>query len=286
MRVAVITLAAGRARHLRLQQDGLAAGARTPDHYVVVSMSDPAVHEVVAGRQPAAETVTVPLSAAGRLPLAAARNAGAKRALAAGAELLVFLDVDCVPGEHMLARYADTARADALLCGTVAYLPPPPREGYRLGTISRLASPHPGRPAPAKTEVIRSGDHRLFWSLSFAVTAGTWRKVGGFCEDYTGYGGEDTDFALTAATRGVDLWWVGGAPAYHQYHPVSRPPVEHLDDILRNGALFKGRWGTWPMEGWLHHFADLGLVVHESHSDNWYKTRDARQADHERGRPG
>jgi GT2 family glycosyltransferase len=120
--------------------------------------------------------------------------------------------------------------------------------------------------------VLRDGEHRLFWSLSFALTARTWHETGGFCEDYTGYGGEDTDFALTAAARGVGLWWVGGAPAYHQHHPVSRPPVEHLDDILRNGALFRKRWGTWPMEGWLRGFAERGLVVHDRDTDTWRRT--------------
>ena len=42
-----------------------------------------------------------------------------------------------------------------------------------------------------------------------------------------------------------------GARAYHQHHPSSSPPVQHLADILRNGALFRRRWGRWPMEGWL-----------------------------------
>jgi len=49
----------------------------------------------------------------------------------------------------------------------------------------------------------------------------------------------------------LGLGWVGGARAYHQHHPVSSPPVEHLDDILRNGRLFHERWGEWPMTGWL-----------------------------------
>ncbi|WP_411074134.1 glycosyltransferase family 2 protein [Streptomyces sp. cmx-4-7] len=276
MRVAVITLVAGRHRHLRLQRDGLAAGTRQPDHYLVVTMADPDAGKALDGRRPAAETVDVPVGPGGRLPLATARNAGAARALADGADLLVFLDVDCVPGPGLLARYAETAADGALLCGTVAHLPPPPPEGYRLGELPGLAPPHPGRPAPGDGEVLRGGDHRLFWSLSFALTAATWRDLGGFCEDYTGYGGEDTDFARTAAARGVGLWWIGGAPAHHQYHPVSRPPVEHLDDILRNGALFRDRWGTWPMEGWLRDFADLGLVVHEPGTDTWRRTPETR----------
>ncbi|OKJ65692.1 sugar transferase [Streptomyces sp. CB02009] len=268
MRTAVITLAAGRHRHLRLQQDGLARGECTPDHYVVVSMADPGIEAVVAGRRPHAEVLRLPL-ADGRLPLAAARNAGAARALAAGARLLVFLDVDCVPGPDLLDAYARAAQDGALLCGAVAYLPPPPEGGYRLDALADMAPPHAARPAPGTGEVVRGGDPRLFWSLSFALTARTWKRVGGFCEDYTGYGGEDTDFAAEATRRGVDLWWVGGAPAYHQHHPTQRPPVDHIDDILRNGALYQSRWGSWPMEGWLRAFEGLGLVRYVPATDTW-----------------
>ncbi|MFF2308485.1 glycosyltransferase family 2 protein [Streptomyces sp. NPDC058128] len=145
----------------------------------------------------------------------------------------------------------------------------PPPGGCPLDALPPLAPPHTGRPVPADDEVLPGGDHQLFWSLSFAFTAPTWRRTGGFCERYTGYGGEDTGFGRTAAARDVDLWWVGGAPAQHQHHPVSRPPVEHLDGILRNGAVYRDRWGTWPMEGWLREFARLGLVRHDPVSDDW-----------------
>ncbi|GMA21078.1 hypothetical protein GCM10025862_30990 [Arsenicicoccus piscis] len=98
--------------------------------------------------------------------------------------------------------------------------------------------------------------------MSFAVTPRTWRRLGGFCEDYTGYGGEDTDLGFTARERGIDLVWVGGADAYHQHHPVSDPPREHVADIVRNATVFHQRWGVWPMEGWLAAFEREGLVVH------------------------
>ncbi|MFI6519610.1 glycosyltransferase family 2 protein [Spirillospora sp. NPDC050679] len=274
MRTAVITLAAGRHAHLRRQQDGLAAGVRRPDHYVVAAMGDPAVRAAVEGRSPAPDVLEVPADRTA-LPLAEARNAGARRALDAGAELLVFLDVDCVPGPDLLERYhqaAAGADAPALLCGTVAYLPPPPEGGYRLADLPGLADPHPARPAPAPGGIDRDGDHRLFWSLSFAVTAATWRAIGGFDEAYTGYGGEDTDFGQRARRAGAALWWVGGAPAFHQYHPSGDPPVRHLDDILRNAEVFHRRWGWWPMTGWLESFAELGLARFDERAGRWVRS--------------
>lgn len=174
MRTAVITPAAGRHRHLMLQQLGLAAGSHAPDQYVVVAMDDPDLGAVLTGRELAATVVDCPVRN-GNLPLARARNLGAARAVERGAELLVFLDVDCVPGEQLLERYRqvalDTEHRRSLLCGTVSYLPAPGPDGYRLAELPTLAEPRPGRPAPGVGELHRSEGYTLFWSLSFAVTA-------------------------------------------------------------------------------------------------------------------
>jgi len=263
MRSAVITIVSGRHDHLRRQLDGLAAGEVRPDHHVVVSMGDPAVRDLVG------DAVELP-SAGTALPLAKARNVGAARAISLGARLLIFLDVDCVPGRRLVARYREQAVDGALLCGPVTYLPP---GRPRLDQLPAMTRPHPGRPAPADARTIRHGDHRLFWSLSFAVTTATWHTVGGFCEDYVGYGGEDTDFGQLARRRGVELRWIGGAHAYHQHHPTQDPPVDHLDDILVNARLFHDRWGWWPMGDWLERFAARGLV--EFQDGVWRRTREA-----------
>ena len=261
MRTAVITIAAGRRQHLARQRAGLRSLGDPADH-VVVAMGDEG--QIARCRQACgsgADVVGVGVDPAG-LPLARARNAGARRALARGAELLVFLDVDCLPGPQMLQRYSAAARtaSGSLLCGPVGYLPPPGEAGYRDEELAALARPHPARPVPPENAMVPGGDQELFWTLSFAVTAATWRAIGGFCEDYVGYGGEDTDYGQLAARAGVDLCWVGGAWAYHQHHATHDPPVQHLDDILRNAAIFRRRWGWWPMSGWLEAFAELGLA--------------------------
>jgi GT2 family glycosyltransferase len=271
MRTAVITIVAGRHDHLVRQRAALGG----PEHHVVVAMG---ASEAAPCRRLVGDTsdvIAVETLPEG-LPLARARNAGARRALDAGAELLVFLDVDCIPGAELLERYeAAGGSTPALLCGPVAYLPPAPPEGYPSAGLQSLAAPHPARPVPPEDELQRGGDHALFWTLSFAVTAATWQRVGGFCEDYVGYGGEDTDFGQLAARAGVDLWWVGGAWAYHQHHATETPPVRHLADIVRNAALFHRRWGWWPMSGWLAAFAERGLARHDPATDRWVVVRPA-----------
>lgn len=107
--------------------------------------------------------------------------------------------------------------------------------------------------------------------MSFAVTAQAWRSMEHFDESYTGYGGEDTDFAFRQRAAGRTLRWVGGAHVYHQWHPVSSPPWEHLDDILANAERFHRRWGMWPMRGWLDAFAAAGAIVYAE--GRWRRSR-------------
>lgn len=276
MRTAVVTVVSGRHDHLRSQLRGLRASTGSADDHVVVAMGDSAVADIVAGHPGAARTVWIP-SADTCLPLARARNLGARAAIARGAELLVFLDVDCVPHPRMIERYqraAVTARHhDDLLCGPVTYLDAETSADVRRnpGRTDLPIGPHPSRPVPADGTTVADDRYELFWSLSFAVRSSVWDRLGGFCEDYTGYGGEDTDFAQCARAAGVGMAWVGGADAYHLHHPVSDPPVEHLDDILRNGAVFEQRWGWWPMRGWLEAFEARGLIRFDEQTNSWQR---------------
>jgi len=263
VRTAVVTIVRGRAAHLHRQRIGLAGADpdSRPDLHVVVGMGERPVLDAVPGAPPVRH---VPVAVPGaHLPLAAARNAGAAAALDAGAELLVLLDVDCIPGPRLVRRYAEAARAvdgPALLCGPVSYLPPPPPGGYPATGLDALAPPHPARPAPGADEVVRDDRFALFWSLSFAVTAPDWARFGGFCEDYTGYGAEDTDYAAVAAGRGAGLHWVGGAVAHHQHHPPTREAPGRAAEIVANARLFRRRHGWWPMAGWLAELAAAGRV--------------------------
>lgn len=277
-RVTVVTIAHGRRQHLELQHRSLSICATRPDAYVVVAMGDP---DLVAWRPARGLGVAVLDHAAdpARLPLAAARNRGARRAFDDGADVVVFLDVDCVAGEGLVPDYAAAVleRPDVVWSGPVTYLPSPPPVGYDLCRLDEVDDPHPARPMPRPGERLVGTRPDLFWSLSFALGREAWAAVGGFCEDYVGYGGEDTDFAQLVQAAGLGLGWTGGARAYHQHHPVESPPVRHVDDILRNGRIFQQRWGRWPMLGWLEAFERRGLVRAEG--DDWTRVSPAARDD-------
>lgn len=267
-RVAVITIAHGRHGHWALQQAALERSERRPDERILVAMDDPSLAS--AAREAGARVVETDGDERG-LPLARARNLGAEAAIEAGADVLVLLDVDCLPAPGLVDAYAQAATApetrDHLLSGPVTYLDPAPPGGYDLDRLASLDRPHPVRPAPGPGEIVLGGSHDLFWSLSFALGAEQWRRIGGFHEGYVGYGGEDTDFAWRARELGIPMAWVGSARAFHQHHPIEDPPRRHLDAILRNGALFRDRWGAWPMRGWLDAFVEEGLVERTAGGD-------------------
>lgn len=260
----IVTTVQGRHDHLRRQREGLALSAVRPANHIVIAMNDEGLRDLE-------RSTTVPVSIVSiqrcgpALPLAAARNLGVAHTGGHPDDLLIFLDVDCLATPQLIAAYQSAAqtRPQDLLCGPVSYLPnvelDPITPGYDE-RLARLCEPHPARPRPAPGQILTAGDHDLFWSLSFALRREVWDRIGGFDEDFEGYGGEDTDFAWQAREAGVALTWVGSASAFHQYHPVSSPPVEHLDDILTNGRLFADKWGQWPMQGWLERFEALRLV--------------------------
>jgi N-acetylglucosaminyl-diphospho-decaprenol L-rhamnosyltransferase len=107
MTLAVITIVHGRHEHLAMQHAALTRSIRLPDSHIVVAMDDPEVEQ--PPRAPfQRRTVHVPRIGP-HLPLAHARNIGAQRAIADGATVLVFLDVDCIPSEGLLTAYEEAA---------------------------------------------------------------------------------------------------------------------------------------------------------------------------------
>src|SRR5215213_4769871 len=254
--VSVLTLVRDRTPQLANLLRGLRRSSLPPCEVIVARMGgeDPRT----AIEQGAAFPVSVIDVPGEALPLSPARNHLARSAFG---EHLVFLDVDCIPGEDLLGSYARTLAAhDALAQGPTLYLPPGPCPDEEAGLRARGRA-HPAR-AGLFADAVRVDDrHDLFWSLNFALRRRTFLdRIGGFDEAYGGYGIEDTDFGLRARAAGVPIAWSGSAIAFHQHHPPTRRDPEAVRSIVRNAHRFQRRWGRWPARGWLRELADLGLV--------------------------
>lgn len=255
MTLSVLTIVKNRSSHLAQLIEGLRRSAVQPDELIIVDMaSDPPV----AAIDTSFPIHIVRLDAPG-LPLAAARNAAAQ---SASGDRFLFLDVDCIPMRALTGAMIEClADRDALVCAEILYLAPTEARGeWEEAELMLRAASHPVRLFPA--EGVRQEDNAgLFWSLAFGIRREAFFELGGFDEAFTGYGAEDTDFGFRAREARLPLLFMGGAGAFHQYHDVYDPPLQHFNDIIRNAQLFRDRWNIWPMEGWLAAFETAGMIA-------------------------
>lgn len=253
MGLSVLTLARGRRKHLQRLIEGLSRSETAPDELLIVDMGGPPMEIPNAPFQ----IRTLSLKNNG-LALAQARNLAASQARH---EHLVFLDVDCIPMASLIGAMRRTIRTvDALVCAEILYLNKTViKDDWQEHILRQNAATHPVRFFPLSgTRVERNPG--LFWSLAFAISATLFKHIGRFDEEFIGYGGEDTDFGFRASAAGVDLLFLGGTGAFHQYHENLDPPLQHFEDIIRNAQIFYEKWDVWPMEGWLAAFERMGLI--------------------------
>jgi glycosyltransferase involved in cell wall biosynthesis len=246
----VATITSGRDDHLRNLIRGIERSSVLPGELVIAYMNQPDELSVDS---------TVPIRSlhvtSDILPLARSRNECVRNA---SNEIILFLDVDCIPSSTMFERLLRlTPTKDSLVMATPFYL-------YKDTDLNEFddaylmdnSTVHQSR---AKMQGGYSNDYAAFWSLCFALTKQTFENIGGFDEGYVGYGGEDTDFAFSAQKAGVKFY-LDKADCYHQYHKVYKPPVQHVGDIVLNSNYFFKKWHKWPMKGWLKEFVDMGYI--------------------------
>jgi glycosyltransferase involved in cell wall biosynthesis len=135
------------------------------------------------------------------------------------ADLLVFLDGDCIPFRNLVEVYRSHARPGGFMTGAVSYLEKGLTDritpkGVRLGLHEQ---------AVGSWEALRiRGVHwKNVWHIgrkqtrprikggNFAVAAELFRRVDGFDEVYLGYGKEDSDLRnrmRNAGSWGKSLW--------------------------------------------------------------------------------
>ena len=235
---------------------GLQQQTLIPDELVIGYMQEDPIADLPPLPCPV-RTVHIP---GDTLPLAKARN---KVASLATGEHLIFLDVDCVPHPEMVADYNKALlEHPGIVLGRVLWLPQGAIENQTLDfeRLERLGEHHAERPAPPVKFIEPCQHFANFWSLSFAVAADIFAKTGGFDEDFTGYGAEDTDYGRQLEELGIPIAWCSGAKSYHQYHSHHMPPVHHLESILHNNRVYQRKWNRITMDHWLYAFTLMGLI--------------------------
>jgi len=263
MSVSVLTLVRGRERHLLNLMRSLELQSCLPKELVIAWMQDLPFENLPALPFPVRNVFV----AGNDLPLAKARNAAA--AVASG-ENLVFLDVDCIASPTMVAAYEFAMREnDGIFLSEVYYLPAD-APGYTgdCAVLDRVGEPHVSKLRFPLQGIEEEPDGGQLWGLSFALRKAAWQAIGGMDEQFFGYGGEETDFAASAARAGYKTYRVGQARVYHQHHSISIPPMHHFKHIVRNAQLFRAKHGRWCMDYWLGQFREAGLVRWDERGDS------------------
>ena len=245
---------------------GIEKSTRLPDEVVIVSYSD--ILDI------SYEDYTFPIRIRylqmpdkGGLPAATARNTGAKLA---NFEYLIFLDVDCIPSTTFIETITKQlhTRQNGILMGTPKYLSEPVPNQFNESYLKKHSIYHPRRPQVATIQ--KEDTYELFWSLCFAITKSLLKVLSYFDENYSGYGGEDTDLAFKARA-GNYPFYLSEAAVYHQHHSFYRPPLPQLENIVNNCNHFYDKWGIWAMDKHLKGFANLNFIDWDINCTNTIK---------------
>jgi len=195
--------------------------------------------------------------------LAAARNTGLRRA---HCERTLFIDGDCILAPNVLAEHATYGSAPQLVAGARKHLPAHCLQWLQPEQFDELdqhvvANDERYRLFGPKyvglRNLLRKGErvipltsYVLVWGFQVSVPTSWARQIGGFNEEFVGYGGEDEEFAARMSQVGTSLLGRFDLISYHLDHPprhvgkrtwldrvkssVARP------DPVRNGGPLPG----------------------------------------------
>lgn len=244
----IVTIVKGRRKQFANLLESIKASTILPYDIQVVCMDNPDGMTIPDGLNVSIHV----MKEKGKLPLAAARNAGIAAAKTGN---VIFIDVDCIVSPTLFANMLMGLGAENIIAAYPLYLPVVPDTG-NYGELKHQAVMHPAR---ERIPVGQPVDHLQFWSLIFAIQKRTFEHIGGFDETFTGYGAEDTDFAMMFHQAGVQLIFVHDH-VLHQYHDKYDPPLNHFDSIIENATRYQQKWGVAPMQRWLKAFEKMGLI--------------------------
>ena len=253
-----------------------------------------AVVEGFAGRGPVRYAFQEDL---GHRP-AAARNTGARQARG---DVLIFLDTGTLAGPGFVRSHveavtaADPERARKAVLGyTYGYNPWQIPEALRPlvaeltpeQIVDRLGR-EPGFRDMRHDTLDAVGDDlrrvhlpwMLFWTMNVSLAARDFRAVGGFDEDFQGWGCEDSEFAYRLSSAGLDF--VVSRDAWAIEAPHDRDLAGIGGSVAKNSALM---WSKHPVPAMEMHWGIQGNGFYEPPLEEAYaafarwRAQTARQA--------
>ena len=151
------------------------------------------------------------------------RNSGFKKSVGKD---IVFFDGDMVPSESYLEAILKDDDSQSVRVGLVE---PPSDE--KNGRLERYLYSR-GRYAHAdESHVVPC---RYFTSNNFCISRENFEKIGGFDEEFKGWGGEDIDFGLNLEKNGITVKNIPGAITCHYHKRTVESLVRDFRDFGAN----------------------------------------------------
>ncbi|MCW8109546.1 family 2 glycosyl transferase [Alteromonas ponticola] len=243
--ISVVVIVKTRTQQLVRLIKQLEESSLRPDEMVVVWMGSPSEFSLLKSDH---FPVLHKFESSGGLEIARARNKGLT---AATSTHCLYLNVESVISPLLLEQFAKAWTQSYVLtsrvfCVEKSLLDLPFAEiethYHRVGCIGER-----------KTFSVNHNPSMFFIAKHDVDT------IGGFDENYSGFGINDEDFFQTCldadlTVENVDV--VTFIPNREHY----QCPINHLVDFVRNAELFYQKWGYYPCQDVLFRFADLGLI--------------------------
>ena len=254
--VSVVTIVKGRVRQLTNLVSSLEQAVPKPAELIVVWMAPPCSESLLTSP---CFPIRHKFVAHDALPLPKARNKGFQ---ACENEHVVYMDVDCLCPDYFFSHVIEVMHPGRVITSRILYLPTLP-ETVDYPVLLEEALPCPSDPQSFWQDDPHFDAFNTFW---FAMLQSDFTQVGGFDEQYEGFGVSDVDFAARCQAADMTLYTLPDK-VLHQFHPRVDPPINHLSDIVNNARLYYERWGQYPLQDWLHEFAREGLINHNFASE-------------------
>ena len=242
----VVTIVKNRTHQLTNLIANLERASLPPSELVVVWMGPPSDKSLM---QSEVFDIQHRFVTSEELPIPQARNKGFA---SARYERIIHLDVDCLCHPQLFEAMMKYWQDDTILTDNII----PVRLMEDNDTFEHLASSpdlHVSTSGKSNTHIGR------FQSSVFGLSRQAFDEIGGFDEQYHGFGIGDIDFATRCNAAGIKLRRLD-ISTFVQHRANYDYPINHLLDIVTNANLFKRKWGYYPATEWLAEFVANGYV--------------------------
>lgn len=195
---------------------------------------------------------------------AAMCNNAAEKAIASGANVLVFADADTwAPYNQVIKAVITASESGKLTYAFTKYVK------VDQGRTRQATKTHPTR-VRASTLARAAKSNTTHVSGLLAIPVDLWKKIGGFDERFSGWGFEDQAFHLAAEVVGEGHLRIEGT-ALHWYHrsdPTKGRTVHPQDPRLALIAKYCQAAGTIPKHGRVGRLGATGFISIASSEGN------------------